>query len=80
MDAVSVPVEQDLDLDVARAVQQTLQDQPVVAEGAAASRRGGSQRIGQVDRVAHDAHPLPAPPAAGLTSSGRPTRAAFGSA
>ena len=72
VDPVPVPVEQDLDLHVARAVQQALQDQAIVAEGAGRLATGGCQGVGQVGGVADDVHPLPAPARGGLDQQREP--------
>ena len=51
MDAAPVAVEEDLDLDVARALDEPLEDQPLVAERARAPR-GGRRRAGRAARRA----------------------------
>ena len=70
VDAVAVGVEQDLDLDVAPALDEALEDQPVVAErGAPRVARPRARPRG--DRGSRTVRiPLPPPPAAGLTRSG----------
>ena len=60
VDAVAVRVEQDLDLDVAGALDEPLEDQPVVAEAAAASRRAAASASRQLDRLADGPHALAA--------------------
>ena len=79
VNAVPVPVEQDLDLYVARTVEQPFQDQALVAEGAGRLATGGRQGIGQVGRVADDVHPLPAPAGRWLDQQRQPMRAAAAS-
>ena len=70
MDAVAVSVEQHLDLDVARALDEPFEDQPVVAERGRASRRAAASASGRPLGSRTVRMPLPPPPAAGLTSSG----------
>jgi hypothetical protein len=60
VDAVAMRVEQDLDLDVAAALDQALEDQPLVAECRPCLAAGGGQRIGQAVRLADRTHPLAA--------------------
>ena len=76
MDALAVRIEQDLDLDVARTLDEPLQDQPVVPNAAAASRRAAASASGRRSRSRTVRMPLPPPPAAGLTSIGKPMRRA----
>ena len=59
-------VEQDLDLDVARALEVALQDQPVVGEGRCASRRAAPSASVSSAALADHAHALPATAGAGL--------------
>ena len=47
MDARAVAVEQDLDLDVARADDEVLEDQPVVVEGGCRLAPGRGDRVGE---------------------------------
>ena len=47
VDAVAVAIEQDLDLDVARALDQALEDQPVVAERGHGLAPGGGEGVAQ---------------------------------
>ena len=60
VDAVAVGVEQDLDLDVARTLEEALEDQSLVAEGRLrlASRRRQLGR--EIGRIADGPHPLAA--------------------
>ena len=60
VDAVPVGIEQDLDLDVAGALGQPLEDEPVVAEGGQRLASRGGERVRQAGRVADDVHPLAA--------------------
>ena len=66
VDAMPVGIEQDLDLDVARAVGQALEDEPVVAEGRQGLTSSGSERVGQAGRVADRVHALATAPGRGL--------------
>ncbi len=70
LDAVAGGIEEDLDLDVPGALDEPLEDEPVVAEDggrlATAAARASRSRLGsRTMRI-----PLPPPPAAGLTRSG----------
>ena len=47
VDARAVAIEQDLDLDVARAVDEALEDEPVVAEGGGRLAPGRGDRVGE---------------------------------
>ena len=58
VDAVAVGVEQHLDLDVARPLEEALEDQAAVAEGRGRLAAGGGERIAQPIRVPHDPHAL----------------------
>jgi hypothetical protein len=60
MDAVPVAIEEDLDLDVAAALDESLQDQPVVAEGPGRLAASGRERIREAGRITDGPHPLPA--------------------
>ena len=53
-------VEQDLDLDVARAAQEAFEHQAIVAEGARCLSPGGGQAVGQFGRIVDDPHALSA--------------------
>ena len=66
VDAVAVAVEQDLDLDVPRALDQALEDQPIVAERARGLTAGGRQVGRQPIEVADRPHPLAAAAGGGL--------------
>ena len=65
-----VRVEEHLDLDVTRALEIALEDEPVVAEGPMRLASGGRQRLGQRARLADDAHALAAASGAGLDQQG----------
>ena len=58
----AVGIEEDLDLDVARTLDEALEDQPVVAERAGASRRAAASAVRRRAGVADRPHPLPATP------------------
>ena len=60
VDAVAVRIEQDLDLDVATALDEALEDEPVVTEGGRRLAPGGGERVGQAAGLADGAHPLAA--------------------
>ncbi len=60
MDAVPLRIEEDLDLDVAAAFDQPLEDEPVVAEGRGRLPPSGREGIGQRGGVADRAHALAA--------------------
>ena len=57
---MAVRVEQDLDLDVAGALEQALEDEPIVAERGDGFAPCGGQRLGQPARLTDRAHPLAA--------------------
>ncbi len=66
MDPTPGRVEEDLHLDVARALEKALQDEPIVAEGPMRLAARAGQRLVQVGWVADDAHALPAATGRGL--------------
>ena len=53
-------IEQHLDLDVAAAFEEALQDQPVIAERSGGLTSGSGERVGESLRLAHGPHPLAA--------------------
>ena len=63
-------VAQDLDLDVARTRHVALEEDPVVAEAAAASRRARRDGLVELGASVTMRMPLPPPPAAAFTISG----------
>ena len=65
-----------LHLDVPRALDEPLEQQGVVAERGAATRRADASAAGSSSAARTTCMPLPPPPADGLTSSGKPTPAA----
>src|SRR5207244_8884822 len=67
-----VVVPEELDLDVARALDEALAEDAVVAEGRGGLAAGGRERLDEVGRVAHHAHAAAAAPAAAFTTSGKP--------
>ena len=60
VDAVALAVEQDLDLDVARALEQPLEDETVVVEGGLGLTPGGGELVGEAVGGADGAHALSA--------------------
>ena len=58
MYAVAVLIEEDLYLDVARTLEEALQDQSIVTERGSCLAPGGSQRIGEPGEVADHTHAL----------------------
>ena len=54
-------VEEDLDLDVARALEEPLEDEPIVPEGGGCLTAGAAQGISEVCRLANHPHSLAAP-------------------
>ncbi len=71
MDDGAVRVGEHLHLDVARALDQALEQQGVVAERRGRDAPGGGERLGELVGVPRTiCMPLPPPPAEGLTSSG----------
>ena len=70
VDAMAVPVEQDLDLDVARALHELLRINRSSPKAAAASRRAAASPMSRPARSLRTRIPLPPPPAAGFTSNG----------
>ena len=73
VDDVAVVVGQDLHLDVPRRVDQPLQEEGVIAEGAAATRRAVASVAAMSSSRSTTCMPLPPPPAEGLISRGKPT-------
>ena len=66
VDAVPVPIEQDLDLDVAGTLEESLEDEAVVAEGGLGLPARGGELPRQPLEVAHGTHPLAAAAGRGL--------------
>ena len=66
VDARSVRVEQDLDLDVATAFDEPFEDEPVVPERRGRLSPGGREGIGEPFRLPDGAHPLAAATGRGL--------------
>ena len=60
MNAVALGVEQDLHLEVSRAFEESLQDEPIVPERAARLTPRRGKLVRQAPGVAHRAHPLAA--------------------
>ena len=58
LDARPVGIEQHLDLDVAAALDQPFEDEPVVAEGGSRLSPGRREGVGEAVRLADRAHPL----------------------
>ena len=76
VDQVAEAVAEHLNLDVARAGDQSFQDQGVVAERRAGLTAGGSQRLGQLGQRRHLSHAATTAAAAAFTISGTPMRSA----
>ena len=70
MHEVSVPVAEDLDLDVAGLIHIPLDDERIVAERAQRFALRTGHRLGQRTGLAHNAHPLAATTCAGLHQHG----------
>src|SRR4029079_4590834 len=66
MDARTEGIEQDLDLDVAPAFDEALEDQPVVTECGRRLAPGAAERVGQAIRLAARPHALAPAPCRGL--------------
>ena len=71
VDARAMAIEQHLDLDVARADHQALEDQPVVIEGGCRLAPGRGDGVGQCLGATDRAHALAAAPCRGLDQQGK---------